>query len=153
MLTITHKDLAWIRYVIFFNKDTKDTSTLPRIGICKWDSDLHSVPYVFSPIKIFVKTLVVYPWWHSFKMTFKVTFIDVDDVRVLYRRHDLNLSPDPGQIRLCFYLAFLYSFYRHLREQILQCSFHKFYSAQEKLTNKAFYSSLRENYKWYRCRW
>lgn len=70
-------------------------------------------------------------------MTFKVTFIDVDDVRVLYRRHDLNLSPDPGQIRLCFYLAFLYSFYRHLWEQTLQCSFHKFYSAQEKVTKRS----------------
>lgn len=132
LMSRSWKDLAWILYVIFFKKDTKDTSTLPRIGIYKWDSDLHSVPYVFSPIKIFVKTLVVYPWWHSFKMTFKVTFIDVDDVRVLYRRHDLNLSPDPGQIRLCFYLAFLYSFYCHLQNRHYSVRFTNLFRLKKK---------------------
>ena len=43
-----------------------------------------------------------------------LTFIDVDDVGMLDRGHDLDLSSDPDQIRLRLYLALLDGLDGHL---------------------------------------
>ncbi len=46
----------------------------------------------------------------------KLTLVDVDDVGVLDRGHDLDLPPDPDEVRLRLYLALLDRLDRNLGE-------------------------------------
>ena len=52
------------------------------------------------------------------KFVLVLTFVDVDDVRVLDGGHDLDLSANSDQIRLRLDLALLDRLDRHLRREI-----------------------------------
>ena len=52
------------------------------------------------------------------KFVLVLTFVDVDDVGVLDRGHDLDLSANSDQVRLCLDLALLDRLDRHLRREI-----------------------------------
>ena len=52
------------------------------------------------------------------KFVLVLTFVDVDDVWVLDRGHDLDLSANSDQVRLRFDLALLDRLDRHLRREI-----------------------------------
>ena len=52
------------------------------------------------------------------KFVLVLTFVDVDDVGVLDRGHDLDLSANSDQVRLRLDLALLDRLDRHLRREI-----------------------------------
>ena len=62
--------------------------------------------FAFAEIVVELSAGGVLHHQHHLLLVFK-HFVDVNDVGMTHRRHDLNLASDPDQIRLRFNLGFL----------------------------------------------